>query len=96
MDNKEKLKKKKAVALRYKEDEDSAPKVLAKGKGILAEKIIELARESGVEIYEDSDLVEVLSAIDVGNEIPKELYRAVAEVLAFIYRMNAEKLGKSL
>jgi len=90
MKKKEKLKK--AVALGYNEKVDSAPKVLAKGKGFLAEKMIEIARESGVEIYEDADLVEVLSAVEIDSEIPKELYRAVAEVLAFIYTINSKKI----
>ena len=80
---------KKAVALGYDKAKNSAPKVIAKGKGLLAEKIIELAREHGIHTYTDPDLVEVLSAVEVDNEIPKELYRAVAEVLAFVYRLNS-------
>ena len=78
----------KAVALKYKEKEDLAPKVAAKGKGLLARKIIEIAREHGVPIYEDPDLAAVLMGVELGEEIPPELYRAVAEVLAFVYRMD--------
>jgi flagellar biosynthesis protein len=81
--------RKKAVAIRYDEKADSAPKVVAKGQGHMAEKIMELARKHGVYTYADADLVEVLSAVDIGNEIPRELYRAVAEVLAFVYRLNS-------
>ncbi|MBN1522178.1 MAG: EscU/YscU/HrcU family type III secretion system export apparatus switch protein [Candidatus Aureabacteria bacterium] len=81
--------RKKAVALGYDESRDSAPKVLAKGTGLLAERIIELAKKYGIHTYEDPDLVEVLSAVEIDNEIPRELYRAVAEVLAFVYRLNS-------
>jgi len=81
--------RRKAVALGYSQERDAAPRVLAKGTGLLAERIIELARQNGIYTYTDPDLVEVLSAVDVDSEIPRELYRAVAEVLAFVYRMNS-------
>jgi flagellar biosynthesis protein len=85
--------KRKAVALRYDKEQDAAPRVTAKGEGFVADKIIELASESGVQLYEDAALVEVLSAVDLEREIPEELYKAVAEVLAFIYMLdnNARK-----
>ena len=79
---------KKAVALKYNKGKDSAPKVVAKGKGYIAEKIIEAARENNVPLYEDKNLSQVLEALDLDTEIPPELYRAVAEVLAFIYKLN--------
>ena len=82
----EKLKK--AVALTYDRDKDSAPRVTAKGRGRVAERIIELAREGGVPISEDPDLVTALIQLDFDEEIPPDLYKAVAEVLAFAYRMN--------
>lgn len=78
----------KAVAIRYDEEEASAPKVVAGGQGIIAEKIIETAREAGVHIQQDPDLVELLSKVDIGEEIPVELYQTVAEVLAFVYKVN--------
>ncbi len=81
-------KQKKAVALKYNKGKDSAPKVVAKGKGYIAEKIIEAARENNVPLYEDKNLSQVLEALDLNTEIPPELYRAVAEVLAFIYKLN--------
>ena len=81
-------KQKKAVALKYNKGRDSAPKVVAKGKGYIAEKIIEAARENNVPLYEDKNLSQVLEALDLDTEIPPELYRAVAEVLAFIYKLN--------
>ena len=79
-------KKAKAVALKYETEKDSAPRVVAKGRDVIAEKIIETARAHNVPLYEDKNLVQVLEALDLDTEIPPELYRAVAEVLAFIYR----------
>ena len=78
---------KKAVALGYQEQLDNAPKVLATGKGETASKIIQLAKDHGVPIKEDEDLVEILSKLDLGDEIPQNMYKAVAEVFAFIYQM---------
>ncbi len=77
-----------AAALKYNAGEDASPKMVAKGKGLVAEKIIELARECGVPIHEDSELVEVLSALELNEDIPPDLYKAVAEVLAFIYKLQ--------
>ena len=87
----------KAVAIVYDEKETAAPRVVASGKGVVAEKIIATAREAGVHIKEDANLVEILAKIPIGNEIPVELYQTVAEVLAFVYQVNnkfKEKLGK--
>ncbi len=78
----------KAVAILYDESESSAPKVVASGKGTVAEKIIEIARESGIHIQEDPNLVELLAKVEIGEEIPVELYQTVAEVLAFLYKIN--------
>ena len=77
-----------AVALRYDAQRDSAPRVVAKGNRILADRIIALAKESGVHIHEDPDLVGLLAKLDVDATIPEGLFRAVAEVLAFVYRLN--------
>jgi flagellar biosynthesis protein len=74
-----------AAALKYNRGDDSAPKMVAKGRGKVAEKIVEIAREHNVPIKEDKDLVEFLSTLDLYQEIPQELYKAVAEILAFIY-----------
>lgn len=84
---------KKAVALKYEMHKDNAPRVIAKGERLTAEKIIALAREKGIFIHEDPELVALLSKIDVGAEIPEILYRAVAEVLAFVFRLN-QKVGR--
>ncbi len=79
----------KAVALKYDRKKDNAPRVIAKGRGEIAEKIIEVARAHNVPLYEDKNLIQILEALDLETEIPPELYRAVAEVLAFIYRLNS-------
>jgi len=78
----------KAVAIKYNKDKDRAPKVLAKGRNQVAQKIIDLAKENKIPVYPDKDLVQVLETLDLNFEIPPELYRAVAEVLFFIYSMN--------
>lgn len=85
-----KKKKAKAVALKYEVEKDSAPRVVAKGRDFIADKIIETAKAHNVPLYEDKNLVQVLEALDLDTEIPPELYRAVAEVLAFIYRLNGK------
>ena len=81
----------KAVALKYDQKRDRAPKVVAKGRGLVAEKIIDVAREHHVPLYEDKNLIQILDALELETEIPPELYRAVAEVLAFIYRLNGKR-----
>ena len=88
MKDKSKNKIKKAVALKYNGDKDNAPRVTAKGTGIIAEKIVELARNEGIPVTEDPDLLTALAVLDFYDEIPPELYRAVAEILAFAYRIN--------
>jgi flagellar biosynthesis protein len=86
---------KKAVALKYKRGQDAAPKIAAKGRGAIAEKILALAREHGVAIQKDTTLLEALYRLDINEEIPEELYKVVAEVLAFVYRMNRLRKGLS-
>jgi len=80
-----------AVALRYKHEEDQAPKVSAKGRGFLAEKIIEMARAHQIPIREDKNLVQILSRLELEQEIRPEVYHAVAEILSFIYRMSQSR-----
>ena len=82
---------KKAVALGFEPEKRKAPHVVATGKGGVAEKIVAVAKEHGIPIQEDPDMVEVLSKLDIDREIPIELYKAVAEVLACIYRANKGK-----
>lgn len=84
-------KQKKAVALKYDRQSDDAPKVKAKGKGRVAEKIIELAIKHDIPVKDDPDLIEVLSKLDIDEEIPSEIYVAIAELLAFVYSANSKK-----
>lgn len=82
-----------AVALIYDGERMPAPTVSASGKGKLAERIIELAREHNIPIRQDAALAELLSQLDVGQIIPPELYPVVAEVLAFVYRLEGRQVG---
>ena len=77
-----------ATALKYEGGKDLAPRVTAKGKGAVAEKIIQLARQHNVPIKKDPELVQMLSRLDIDDRIPPELYKAVAEILAFVYSLN--------
>jgi flagellar biosynthesis protein len=79
---------KKAVALRYSKGQEQAPTVIATGKGVVAESIIRKAHDSGVQIHEDPSLVEVLSKLDLDEQIPAELYRLVAEILTYVYSVD--------
>jgi flagellar biosynthesis protein len=79
---------KKAAALRYAQGRDQAPRVVAKGQGKIAEKIVSLAHQHNVPLVADQNLMQMLEALDVDTEIPAELYQAVAEVLVFVYRLN--------
>jgi len=82
------MKQKEAVALQYDKEKDRAPKVTAKGKGKTAQKIIELAQYNDIPIKKDEDLLELLSKVKLDKEVPAEMYKAVAEVFSFIYKMT--------
>ncbi len=77
-----------AVALQYDKDKHNAPVVAAKGQGNVAAKIIELAKENGIEIRQDADLVQILKLVNINEEIPMEAFAAVAEILSYIYAQN--------
>ena len=81
-----------AAALQYDNGRDSAPRVLASGYGRVAEQIVALARQNNIPIYDDPALAAALSTVDVGAEIPPELYLVVAEVLAYIYRVTGRSV----
>lgn len=80
--------KKKAVALGYNRSKDNAPRVLASGAGEIANRIIDLAKEHDIPIKEDPDLIEILSKVEVDQEIPPNLYKAVAEIFSFLYKIT--------
>ena len=77
-----------AVALRYTPESGRAPLVVASGRGAIARRLVEIAAEHGVPVREDPDLAALLALVDLGEEIPAELYQAVAEVISFVYRAN--------
>ncbi|HWR19966.1 MAG TPA: EscU/YscU/HrcU family type III secretion system export apparatus switch protein [Clostridia bacterium] len=77
-----------AAALKYDAGSDAAPRVVGIGCGYVAKKMLETAKEHSVPVEEDEALVRSLSKLDIGQEIPEELYTAVAEILAFLYRMD--------
>ena len=80
-----------AAAIQYDPEKDAAPRVTAKGKGYVADKIIELAKKHGIPVKNDPGLVEILSRLDIDEQIPVEVYRAVAEILAFVYSLNSNR-----
>ena len=79
-----------AVALRYVAESGRAPLVVASGRGMIARRLVEIAALHGVPVREDPDLAALLSLVDLGHEIPAELYVAVAEVISFVHRANGE------
>jgi flagellar biosynthesis protein len=78
----------KAVALKFDQNKDDAPKLTALGKGLVADNIVKKAKENNVPIQEDPTLVELLSQLNINETIPEELYQAVAEVFAYIYQID--------
>jgi len=87
---KESAQPKMAAAIRYDAAKDDAPRLTAKGKGHVAERIIELARQHNIPIRTDRALVHILGKLDLDQHIPPDLYRAVAEILAFVYSANEQ------
>lgn len=79
-----------AAALRYDPVGSEPPEIVAAGRGVTAEEIVRVARENGVPLHEDAELVEALARLDLSERIPRELYVVVAEVLAYVYRVDAE------
>lgn len=79
------------MALGYNRQKDNAPRVLATGSGEVAKNIINLAKSHDIPIKEDADLVEVLSKVDLNEEVPPNLYKAVAEIFNFLYQMTNKK-----
>ncbi len=88
--NKGEAERKVAVALEYEPGKDAAPRLTAKGHGEVAEKIIAIAESAGVHVEHNAPLAQALSHIDFGEQIPKDLYRAVAEVIGFVLKKSGE------
>ncbi|WP_378955436.1 EscU/YscU/HrcU family type III secretion system export apparatus switch protein [Pelosinus sp. sgz500959] len=85
--------KQQAVALRYQQQNSTAPKVIAKGSGFIAEKILATATQNSIPVYQNKTLVSMLMAVELDREIPPALYQAVAEILAYVYQVD-QKIGK--
>lgn len=85
----EKKKIKEAAALKYSPEKGRAPEIVALGKGEIAEKIIEKALESDVPLYEDATLAHTLNYLQIGDEIPEELYEVVAQIMVFVSQLDS-------
>ena len=85
---------KKATALKYDDTKDNAPKAMAQGSGVRANNIIKIAEQNGIPIKKDEDLVNMLSQIELNQEIPVELYKAVSEIFSFVYEMSNDNQNK--
>jgi len=83
--------KQKAVALRYDKEKENAPRVVAKGDGKVAENIIKIAELHKLPIKKDEDLIELLSKVELDKQVPEALYKAVAEVFSFVYKVTKKK-----
>lgn len=81
----------KAAALEYDKEKQGAPRLTAKGRGQVAEKILEVARENNIPIHKDADLIEILEKVELETEIPVEVYAVVAEIFAYLYKTNQKK-----
>ena len=84
-----------AVAVGYDHTKQAAPKVLAKGQGPIAQKIVQIAIDEGIEIRQDADLVQILKAVDIDEEIPVEAFAAVAEIISYVYQVNNKQLPET-
>lgn len=89
-------KNKKAVALKYDKSKFEAPHVAAKGRGEVAKRITELAKEHDIPIHSDADLVEILDKVEIEEEIPLEIYTIVAEIFAYIYKVSKNENTKGV
>ncbi len=87
-EEKENKKNKSAIALRYDVDKDSAPLIIASGRGPVANEILRIAEDNKIPLYEDPELAKLLSKLELDSEIPAELYTLVAEVLFFVYKLD--------
>ncbi len=87
----ERIAEQKAVALKYDMQQDTAPRVIAKGRGHVAEHILETAQKNSIPVYQNKSLVSMLMALEIDREIPPELYKTIAEVMAYVYKMDKDK-----
>lgn len=83
-----------AVAIKYDVKKDRAPRVTAKGRSLVADRILAEAKKNGVPVYQNKSLVNMLMALEIDREIPPELYRIIAEILAYVYRIDKKMGGR--
>ncbi len=83
--------KRKAVALSYDEEKNAAPVIVASGSGYMADKIVEVADENGIPVYEDNSLATLLTQLDLGSEVPEELYQAVVDIYAYFLKFDSRQ-----
>jgi len=93
IDDRKKVQRPQAVALRYNKQQDQAPTIVAKGRGLIADQIVMAARQNSVPVYQNKILAGMLMAVELDRAIPEEMYQAVAEVLAYVYRLD-QGVGK--
>ena len=86
---------KEAVALRYDKNKEDAPRIVAKGKGFVAEQLLAIARRHAVPVYQNQTVTQLLMAVELDREIPPELYQAVANVLAYVYRLDGKAASRA-
>ncbi len=84
-----------AAALQYDPQKPDPPQVIAVGRGVTAEEIVRIAKEHKIPLHEDPGLVEALARLDVSEYVPRELYAVVAEILAYVYRVDSEMKGRA-
>jgi flagellar biosynthesis protein len=84
-----------AVAFRYDKDRDDAPRVVAKGRGFVAQQLLAVARRHAVPVYQNQTVTQLLMAVELDREIPPELYQVVANVLAYVYRLDGKAAGRA-
>lgn len=88
-----KKKENKAVALKYDTNKNNAPMVIASGSGYIADKVVEIAEENGLPIYKDTSLSVLLSQLDIGSEIPEELFSSIVEIYLYFLNFKLPKDG---
>jgi flagellar biosynthesis protein len=81
----------KAATLKYDREKTAAPRLTARGRGLVAEKILAIAEEHGIPVHRDADLIEILEKTELDTEIPLEVYAVVAEIFAYVYKVNQQK-----
>ena len=88
------ISEKKAVVIRYDRDKEQAPRVVAKGKGFVAHQILEAAKAYGVPVYQNQSVASLLMAVELDQEIPPDLYQAIANILAYVYKLDSSMIGR--